>query len=244
MRRLLMSLLLICPWGNLLAQEQEVVKEGLTTTKPVSRMQEKWWNDRHELRQKQKADLGELDILLLGDSITQGWEGSGADPWKKTFGDLSMFNLGFSGDRTEHVIWRLQNGEVEGLNPKVVMLLIGTNNTGHKPDKPEEIATGIQCILDELKSRLPESKVVLLALFPYDKDPNSPRRKNNNAVNEIIKDYDDGQQVFFVDINESLFDAEGNMTKEITPDFLHLSKKGYEIWADRVNDKIRELRAQ
>ena len=123
------------------------------------------------------------------------------------------------------------------------MLLIGTNNTGHKLDKPEHIAEGIQRILGELKTRLPESKIMLLALFPYDKDPASPRRKNNNAVNEIIQRYDDGKQVFFVDINDSLFDAEGNMTKEITPDFLHLSPKGYAIWANQVNGKVRELGA-
>ncbi len=242
MRWLIMGFLFFIPCVDLNAQEQQVADEDLTTTKPVSRMQEAWWKNRHDLRQKEKANVGELDILLVGDSITQGWEGAGAKAWKKTFGDLKTFNLGFSGDRTEHVIWRLQNGEVEGLDPRVVMVLIGTNNTGHKLDKPENIASGVEGILKELKNRLPDSKVILLSLFPYDKDPNSPRRKNNNAVNEIIKNYDDGKQVYYLDICDAFFDDQGKMSAEITPDFLHLSEKGYQIWADQVNDKIRDLR--
>lgn len=242
MRWLIVGFLFFFLGVDLSAQELQVAGDDLTTTKPVSRMQEAWWKNRHDLRQKEKANMDELDILLVGDSITQGWEGAGAKPWKNTFGDLKTFNLGFSGDRTEHVIWRLQNGEVEGLNPRVVMVLIGTNNTGHKLDKPENIARGVEGILTELKSRLPDSKVILLSLFPYDKDPNSPRRKNNNAVNEIIKNYDDGKQVYYLDICDAFFDDQGNMSKEITPDFLHLSEKGYQIWADQVNDKIRALR--
>lgn len=242
MRWLILGFLFFFPCVDLSAQEQQVAGDDLTTTKPVSRMQEAWWKNRHDLRQKEKANIDELDVLLVGDSITQGWEGAGAKPWKNTFGDLQAFNLGFSGDRTEHVIWRLQNGEVEGLNPRVVMVLIGTNNTGHKLDKPENIARGVAGILTELKNRLPDSKVILLSLFPYDKDPNSPRRKNNDAVNEIIKNYDDGKQVYYLDICDAFFDDQGNMSKEITPDFLHLSEKGYQIWADQVNDKIRTLR--
>jgi len=234
----------IVPLRPVDAQEAKVTDETLSTTTPLSRMEQEWWKNRHELRLEQKAKLDQLDLLLVGDSITQGWESTGKPVFEATFGDLKTFNLGFSGDRTEHVIWRLQNDEVDGLKPAVTMVLIGTNNTGQKMDKPEDIAAGVKAIIDELTTRLPETKVLLLAAFPYDKDPESPRRKNNNQLNEIIKGFHDGQAVHYLDINESLFDDSGNMTADITPDFLHLSKAGYQIWGDAVNDKIRELGKQ
>lgn len=207
-------------------------------------MNEVWWKNRHELRMKEKESIGEMDLLLVGDSITQGWETTGKPVQEKAFGNLDLFNLGFSGDRTEHVIWRLQNGQVDGLKPAVTMVLIGTNNTGHNLDKPDDIAAGVKAIVDELRTRLPETKILLLAVFPYDEDPDSPRRKNNNAINDLIKNLNDDQAVHYLDICDMFFDEAGKMTREITPDFLHLSQAGYQIWADGVDAKIRQLMKQ
>lgn len=233
--------LICCSTSNVCAQEESVTSDQLSTTTPLSRMDEAWWKERHDLRLADRASNEPLDLLLVGDSITQGCETTGKVVWEKTFGDLRSMNLGFSGDRTEHVLWRLQNGEVDGINPAVVMVLIGTNNTGHNLDKPKDIAEGVKAIVEELKSRLPNSRILLLAVFPYDKDPRSPRRKNNNAVNEIIQKFDDGQKVYYLDICKKFFDESGNMTKEVTPDFLHLSEKGYQVWADGVNEELRKL---
>ena len=224
-----------------MAQEETVTPDRLTTTHPTSRMDEAWWRERHESRLNQMKSIEQLNILLIGDSITQGWETTGSRVWKDTFEDLTSFNLGFSGDRTEHVLWRLENGSVEGLDPGVVVILIGTNNTGQNLDKPRDIAKGVKAIINEVRNRMPKSPILLMAVFPYDKDSESPRRKNNNEINNLISQYHDGKTVHYLDICNSFFDESGQMSTKITPDFLHLSEAGYQIWADGIEQKVREL---
>ncbi len=238
----LFGLLIICflP-SNGYAQESNLKSEELSTTTPLDRMAQPWWKNRLAAKMKQKQEMESIDIVLLGDSITQGWEGTGKDVWQKTFGELNTLNLGFSGDRTEHVIWRNENGQMDDIDPGLVIVLIGTNNTGHNLDKPQAIAAGVKKILGQLKSSVPDSKILLLSVFPFDKDPESPRRKNNNELNEIIKDFHDGQSIHYLDICHQFFDDSGAMTKEITPDFLHLSAKGYQQWADGMKEKVHEL---
>ena len=97
--------------------------------------------------------------------------------WTKYYADRNALNLGFSGDRTENVLWRLQNGEIDGIAPKLAVIMIGTNNTGHRSDPPEQIAAGVQAILSELQQRLPDTKVLLLAIFPRGADKDDPMRR-------------------------------------------------------------------
>jgi beta-glucosidase len=225
---------------NLTAQESTLSSASRLATQAVSRLDQDWWKKRHESKLSEKQDMQQLDVLLLGDSITQGWETTGAEVWKQGFGDLTSLNLGFSGDRTEHVIWRLQNGEVDGLDPAAIMVLIGTNNTGHRLDPADDIAAGIKIILDELQTRCPNSRILLLSVFPYDRDSQSPRRRNNEALNGQIRHFHDGRRVFYHDIYDTFFDESGQMSAEITPDFLHLSERGYRIWAEGVRDPLRK----
>ena len=200
-----------------------------------------WWLPRHEEKLERKSKMEKVDIVLLGDSITHNWEKKGKSVFKKRFKDLQVLNLGFSSDRTEHVLWRLRNGEVDGISPKVVMLMIGTNNTGHREETPEDTALGIQEIIKELRARLPETKILLQAIFPRDKSPEGEKRKQNDAINLIIKDFADDQNVYYTDISDVFLDDTGHLPKSIMPDSLHPNSKGYELWADAVLPQVKKL---
>ncbi len=238
---LVFSYMCFVPTADAWQENESVQTEAPVTVQPVSRLEESWWAERHQAKLDARDQMESVDLVLIGDSITHSWETTGQDVWRNSYPDVATLNLGFSGDRTEHVLWRLENGELDGVQPKAVMLLIGTNNTGHHLHDPTDIAAGVKAIVEDLKTRLPESRVLLLAVFPCDKDPQSPRRKNNEAVNELICDLHDGQCVHYVDICERFFNEDGEMTEEITPDYLHLSPAGYQIWADAVKPTLMEV---
>lgn len=207
-----------------------------------------WWKQRHEgfnARVKEAAQKGDAQILFIGDSITQGWEGEGKAAWESSFAKHGAINLGIGGDRTEHVLWRLRNGNLEGLAkpaagqaPKVAVVMIGTNNSGNT--EPVDTATGIALIVRELRAQLPETKILLLAIFPREEKPGQLRAKNAK-VNDLIKPLGDGKHVFFLDIGASLTEADGTLDKKIMPDFLHLSPEGYARWAQAIEPTLGEL---
>ncbi len=204
------------------------------------------WMKRHE-KFVEMAKRGGVDLLFLGDSITDAWggEGHGGGPGAKIFTDefvpLKAANFGIGGDRTQHVLWRLQNGELDGIQPKVVMLMIGTNNSNGKDNTAEEIADGVKAIVGEIHKKSPKTKVLLLGVFPRGPKPN-PQREKIAAVNKIISKLDDGgKTVQYLDIGQKFLTPDGTLTKEIMPDFLHLSPKGYRIWADAVKEPITNL---
>ena len=186
---------------------------------------------------------GEAALVFLGDSITQGWEGAGKAAWTSTWAPLKAANFGIGGDRTEHVLWRLDHGNCDGLKPKLVVLMIGTNNTGHrKAEEPAaDTAAGVKAIIDRLHSKLPDTKVLLLGIFPRGEKPDDKLRSHNSAINELLKPLADNQKVHFLDIGKSFLAPDGSLPREIMPDLLHLSPKGYQIWADAIRDKVTEL---
>ena len=184
------------------------------------------------------ASEGKAQLLFLGDSITAGWGGNGKAIWTQAFAEWEPANFGIGGDRTQHVLWRIKNGELDGIKPKVAVLMIGTNNVGG--DTAEGIASGITKIVETIREKTPATKILLLAVFPRGEKPN-PLREKLKKVNETIAKLDDKKHVFFLDIGEKFVQSDGTMTKEITPDFLHLSSAGYQIWADTITPKIREL---
>jgi lysophospholipase L1-like esterase len=216
-----------------------------TAVKPVPR--DANWVKRHEAFVA-IAKKGDVDVLFLGDSITDGWGGeghgaksAGGKVFAAEFRPLKAANFGIGGDRTEHVLWRLQNGELDGIQPKVVMLMIGTNNSGAKGNTAEEIAAGVKAIVGEIHQRSPKTKVLLLAIFPRGEKPN-PQRDKIKQVNETIAKLDDGgKTVKYLDIGDKFLQPDGTISKEIMPDFLHLSEKGYQIWAEAVKGPIQEL---
>ena len=185
------------------------------------------------------AKQGKAKLLFLGDSITAGWGGQ-KTIWEKAFGKYMPANFGIGGDRTQHVLWRIENGELDGFKPKVVVLMIGTNNSGNDP--AEDIAKGVTKIVETIHKKSPATKVLLLAVFPRgEKAAPNPGRDKLKQVNEIIAKLDDGKKVFFLDIGGKFLESDGSLTKEIMPDFLHLTAKGYEIWADAITPKLAEL---
>lgn len=200
-----------------------------------------WWMKRHEEKKEEAKKAGQIDLLMIGDSITHGWENGGKSVFDQYYGTRHALNLGFSGDRTEHVLWRLQNGAVEGLSPKLAVVMIGTNNTGHRKDPPEQTAAGIKMILDELRKRMPGMKILLLAIFPRDKAPDGELRKINDGINAIIKDYADGKDIFFQDINSVFLEKDGTLPKSIMPDALHPNEEGYKRWAEAIEPMIKKL---
>ncbi len=185
------------------------------------------------------AQAGTAQLLFLGDSITAGW-GRKSEIWEKAFGSYQPANFGIGGDRTQHVLWRITNGELEGIRPKAVVLMIGTNNSG--TDSAEGIAKGITNIVETIRTEQPQAKILLLAVFPRgEKAESNPGRDKLNQVNKIIAKLDDGQHIHYLDIGNKFLQPDGSLSKEIMPDFLHLSAAGYQIWADAIGPKLAEL---
>lgn len=199
-----------------------------------------WWMDRH-LEKQEAPERESARIVFLGNSITQGLESEGEEVWNQYYADRNAFNLGFSGDRTENVLWRLQNGAVDGLNPEVVVLMIGTNNTGHRQDPPDETARGIEMILKELKTRLPDTRILLLAIFPHGEEPDHEMRQLNSAINQQIADFSDQDRVWFMNINKVFLSDNGYLPESIMPDFLHPNEKGYRLWAEAMEPMLNTL---
>jgi lysophospholipase L1-like esterase len=199
------------------------------------------WMKRHE-GFVEIAKKGDVDVLFLGDSITDGWRGkNGKTAWDKAFGSMKPANFGIGGDRTEHVLWRIQNGELDGIKPKVAVLMIGTNNSGS--NSAEQIAEGVTAIVKTLQQKTPETKVLLLAVFPRGSNKTFEFNKQHEtvvAVNKIIEKLDDGSKVKYLDIG-SKFLKDAKLSKDIMPDALHLSAEGYQIWADAITPTLTTM---
>lgn len=200
-----------------------------------------WWMPRHLQKLEEVKAKKNAQVIFIGDSITQGWENDGFNVWNRNYAKYNAVALGFGGDRTENILWRLQNGEVDGLNPKVAVLMLGTNNTGQRQEDFKTTAAGIKRNLEELQQRLPNTKLLLLAVFPRDEKPDGELRQMNNNLNAIISGFADNKKIFFLDINQAFLDANGVLPKTIMPDFLHPNEQGYEIWAKAMEPTLNSL---
>ena len=201
---------------------------------------EPWWTTRHE-HILTRIGQGEIDLLMIGDSITQGWSDEGRRVWNTYYGHRRAVNLGFGSDRTEHVLWRLNHGEIDGIAPKLVIVMIGTNNTGARRDPPEETAAGIQAILSTVHKRLPDARILLLGVFPRNASVDDPLRRLNVAINTLIHTYADNQQIFFLDLSRHFLDDQGRLSQNLMPDYLHPNEHGYQVWADGMEEMLKRL---
>jgi len=200
-----------------------------------------WWMPRHKEKLAERKKMDKVDLLFVGDSITHGWEQSGKAVFNKYYKDRNTLNIGFSGDRTEHVLWRFENGAIDDIDPKLAVVMIGTNNTGHRMDPADETTLGIETIVSDLKQRLPKTKVLLLAVFPRDETATGEHRVRNDEINERIKKLANNKDVFFLDIGDKFLDEDGNLPKKIMPDLLHPNAEGYKIWAEAMEGMIKKL---
>lgn len=200
-----------------------------------------WWMPRHEAKIAERKAMGRVDLLMIGDSITHGWENAGRALWDRYYAPRNALNLGFGGDRTEHVIWRMQNGAIDDIDPKLAVVMIGTNNTGHRQEAPERTAEGVRRVLSELHLRHPKCKVLLLGVFPRGATADDGLRRINDGINARIAGFAEDERVTFLDLADVFLDDAGNLPKELMPDLLHPNAEGYRLWAEAMEPSIAEL---
>jgi len=200
-----------------------------------------WHAQRHaELNARVAAAAGEVDLVFIGDSITQGWEGPGSAVWEAHYGHRNAINLGISGDRTEHVLWRLDHGNLEGITPRVAVVMIGTNNIGHGTHTTAEVLEGVQRVVHRIREVSPATTVLLLDIFPRGRSFNEDRGRIAQ-INQAIARMHDGARVVFLPIGHRFIERDGSISPEIMPDALHLSPAGYQRWADAIEPTLVRL---
>jgi beta-glucosidase len=200
---------------------------------------DQWWGPHHKAV-NERLKQGNVDLLFIGDSITHSWENAGKEIWDTYYAPRKAVNMGFGGDRTQHVLWRLDNSNLEGLSPKLAIIMIGTNNSNGNDNTAEEIADGIITVCQRLRTKLPKTKILLLAIFPRNAGPSAQRQKNAKA-SRLASKVADGKMIHYLDINSRFLTKDGLLTKDIMPDYLHPNKAGYKIWAEVIEPKVAEL---
>ena len=217
-----------------------------------------WWG-RHNDILKVKDSLNP-EIVLIGNSITHFWGGNypplknadgtsrkpnGPNSWQATFKNHRVLNLGFGWDRTQNVLWRLDNGELDGLDPKLVIIHIGTNNTSEtknaRMNTAIEIVEGISAIYRYVRSKVPKAKIILMQIMPREEMPDNPRRILINETNQLLKKFASENTITLLDISSNMLTSDGILTKKITPDFCHPNDAGYQIWGDALRPYINSI---
>lgn len=207
---------------------------------PVPRT-DRGWQDRQQLLNQRAAEAGgKAQVIFIGDSITQGWENEGREVWAKYYARRNAVNLGIGGDRTQHVLWRLDNGNLNGIKPKAAVVMIGTNNSNGEDNTPGQIADGVTAIVRKLREKLPETKILLLAIFPRGENFNNQRGKILQ-INQVLAKLADDRHIFWIDFGHKFVTAEGLIPRDLMPDYLHLSPKAYQIWAESIEPKLAEI---
>ena len=211
-----------------------------TAIVPAPPSHPKWRELAEAVLQRAKDHPGACDIVFIGDSITEFWEKSGTNIWQRYYAIRKCLNLGVSGDRTQCVLWRFERGQLEGLKPKVTVLMIGTNNSNMDDNSEAEILEGVRTIVAQLRNRLPENKILLLGIFPRG-ETFSPQRGKIAQVNQALAKLADGNCVHYLDISSQFLEPDGSVSPRVMPDYLHLSQHGYGIWAEAMEPKLKEL---
>jgi beta-glucosidase len=208
-----------------------------------------WITNRQTLvLQRAKNAPGDYDIEFIGDSITQGWEGNGKNVWKELGGKYKIINFGVSGDLTEHVLWRFEQGQLDGIKAKVAIVMIGTNNSNKNKDGTDaftdnDIVEGVTAIVNQIRTRQPDTKILLLGIFPRGKAFNAQRGRLCE-INQVLAKLDDGRHIFYLDFGSQYVGNDGTISKSIMPDALHPNETGYKIWDAAMEPKLKELLGQ
>jgi lysophospholipase L1-like esterase len=193
-----------------------------------------------ELNQRVKDNGGQAELIFVGDSITQGWEGNGKQAWSKYYASRHAINLGIGSDHTQHVLWRLDHGNLDGLKPKVAVVLIGVNNIPDTNNSPRMVLEGVTAVVAKLREKLPGTQVLLLGIFPFREDFCEQRGKALQ-VNQALRKLDDGQRVRFLDIGYLFIEPNGRIPKDLMRDFLHPSAEGYRLWAEAMEPVLAAM---
>jgi len=217
---------------------------GNSAIVPAPRTAPTNWVARHE-GFLAEAKQGKCDLVFIGDSITDGWRNRGLEVWNKFYAPRHALNLGIGGDRTQHVLWRIEQGELDGLKPKAVVLMIGTNNTGKEKDgtarnSTAEVIEGVTAVVKQIRAKLPQSRLLLLAIFPRG-TIDAPQRAQIKEINTAIAKLDDGKMIKFLDIGKVFLAEDGSIPGTIMPDLLHPNEQGYQRWADAMEPTLAAM---
>jgi lysophospholipase L1-like esterase len=208
-----------------------------TAIAPVSKAGKATWMARHQAMNA-RAQQGHIDLIYVGDSIVEGYETQGKDIWDRYYAPRHALNLGISGDRTEHVLWRLDHGNLDGLAPTLAIVMIGQNNGGR--NTAEEIGAGVTAVVQQIRAKLPTTKILLLAIFPRRAKPTQERTVLAKA-SRIAAQLADNHTIFYLDINQIFLRPDGSIPAELMPDFEHPSAKGYRLWAEAIEPTVAAL---
>jgi len=195
------------------------------------------WISRNETM-NWKARQGGIDLIYIGDSIVQNYQSRGRRVWDHYYDDRNGMNLGITGDRTENVLWRLDHGNIDGLAPKLAIVMIGQNNG--PMNTGAEIAQGVTAVVQKIRAKSPRTKILLLAIFFRGEKP-TPERDVLTAANHILAKLADNQMVFFMDINHIFLRPDGTIPASLMPDFEHPNEQGLRLWAETIEPTVSEL---
>jgi lysophospholipase L1-like esterase len=228
------------------AQEPEA-KPSAGAVRPVARSDANSRTAHQQLLEKAKK--GRIDVYFAGDSITRRWGATDYPAflanWKENFHGWNAANFGWGGDTVQNVLWRLANGELDGVKPKVIVVMAGTNNIGGRvragaeDARVAEISEGLKAVLDVCREKAPDAVVILMGITPRNDNPAA--KAIIDRVNEQLDKLADGKKVRYLNINDKLADKDGKLLVGMSPDRLHLSLKGYQIWANTLKPVLTEL---
>lgn len=183
-------------------------------------------------RNLERARKGPIDLVFIGDSISAGWKGTGRKVFSQYYGKRNAASFGISGDRTENMLWRLQNGELDTIAPKLIVIMAGTNNVPR--DSAEQIAEGVEALVNECLKRCPTAEVLLLGAFPRSAAPDAPWRKKLSQTNKLLEPLGEKNRVTYLDIGATFLNADGTIKRSLMPDALHPNGEGYKLWAEAI----------
>jgi lysophospholipase L1-like esterase len=246
-------LALAARWAFSQTTRPGTTKPANSAVVPVSKLEDDAydWHARHKAVLEAKKGF-DPEIVLIGDSITHFWGGDrpkedlqrGPGAWKKLFAGRRVLNLGFGWDRTQNVLWRLDHEEFDGLKPRYVVINIGTNNltgtSNARENTPAEIAEGTAEICKRVRAKSPNSKIVLMGVFPRGQKADDPLRPKIAALNKLLADYAKSHEIIFLDIGSRFLEADGSISAEIMGDGVHPTERGYAIWAEALQDIIKQ----
>ena len=230
MNRLIMAVSLGCAISSASAQTN-------TAVQPVPR--DAAWVKRHE-GFIAEARNSPPEVVFLGDSITDLWRTDGKAIWDERFAPMKAANFGIDGDRTQHVLWRMQHGGLDGIKPKVLVLMIGTNNTPKGRNTTPEVIEGVTAVVKGVRAKLPQTKILLLGIFPRGQK-GEPVRDQLKEINAAIAKLNDGKWIKFLDLTPKFLEADGTMSEKVMPDLLHPNANGYRIWADEMQATLEAM---
>ncbi len=225
------ALFLVSAWTAEQAPEApptSTVPAAVRTSTPVPKLEERWQQNHAHL--VKSAHDGKIKIAFFGDSITHYWVETGGELWKSALLPLGAANFGIGGDKCEHILWRLQNGELEGMKPAVVVLMAGTNNLWEYELKPTEIASGIATCLETIRKLQPQAKILLMGVIPQGRQPTDQMRQKIKDINAILAALPASSYDAFFDLGSKLLMDDGTFPERFSADQTHLTAEGYAIW--------------